>query len=121
MKEINWRKGFFRLTAGLSVLLGLLAGAKAEDSFELGWTNFLAPFVKYFFDLKWSTRTSEFDSEIFWAFFVVYSVFIWILYAICILSANGFIKKKKKSQLKRFFSGILINPTDRTTEEDLQD
>lgn len=121
MKEINWRKGFFRLTAGLSVLLGLLAGAKAEDSFELGWTNFLAPFVKYIFGLKWSTRTSEFDFEIFWAFFIVYAVFIWVLYAICILSVNGFTKRKKKSLFKRFFSGILINPSDRITEEDLQD
>ena len=121
MKEINWRKGFFRLTAGLSVLFGLLAGAKAESSFELGWTNFLAPFVKYFFDLRWSTRTSEFDSEIFWAFFVVYAVFIWVLYVIGILSANGFTKKKKKSLMKRIFSGIFINPSDRISEEDLQD
>ena len=121
MNEINWRKGFFRLTMGLSILIGLLAGAKAEDSFKLGWTNFLAPFVKYFFVLDWSTRSSRFDSEIFWAFFVVYAVFIWVLYAIGILSANGFTKKKKKSLFKRFFSGILINPTDRITEEDLQD
>ncbi len=121
MKEINWRKGFFRLTTGLSVLFGILAGAKAEDSHDLGWTTFLAPFVEYFFDINLSRRTSDFDSDIFWSFFVVYAGFIWSLYLIGRWSGRGFSKEKGKSRIRRFFSGILKNPSDRITEEDLQD
>ena len=121
MQSINWKKGFFRLTCGLSILFSILAGAKAEDSFDLGWTAFLAPFVDYFFDLNLSPRSSEFDSDIFWSFFVVYAGFIWIIYFIGIWSARGFSNKKKKSLINRFFSAIITNPTDRSKDESTQD
>ncbi len=97
MKLTNWKKGFFRLTFGVSILLGILAGAKAEYSFELGWTEILAPFVVYIFDLKLSSRFSGFDADIFWSFFVVYAGFIWLIYFIGNWSARGFSNQKRIS------------------------
>lgn len=121
MKSINWKKGFFRLTLGLSVLFGILAGAKVENSFELGWAAFLAPFVDYFFNLNLSSRSSEFDADIFWSFFVVYAGFIWLLYFIGNWSARGFSSEKRISLIKRLFSAILTNPSDRVKDENPQD
>lgn len=120
MQSINWKKGFFRLTFGVSILLGILAGATAENSYELGWAAFLAPFVDYFFDINLSSRSSDFESEIFCSFFVVYAGFIWLLYFIGSWSARGFSSKKRISLIKRFFNATLTNPTDRIKDESPQ-
>lgn len=106
-------KRIFRLTFGVSILLGVLAGAKAEYSHELGWAAFLAPFVVYIFDLKLSSRFSGFDADIFWSFFVVYVGFIWLIYFIGNWSARGFSSQKRIPLIKKFFNAILTNPTDR--------
>lgn len=121
MKSTNWKKGFFRFTFGVSILFGILAGAKAEDSHELGWAAFLAPFVDYFFELDLSFRSSRFDSDIFWSFFVVYAGFIWLIYFIGNWSARGFSNQKRISVIKKFFNAILTNPTDRIKDENPQD
>lgn len=125
MKEINWKKGFFRLTFGLSILIGLLAGAKAEDSHDLGWAAFLATFVEYLFDPELSTRTSDFDSDIFWSFFAVYTGFTWLLYLIGNWSGRGFSKNIGESRfrkyLSKYLSGIVPNPSDRFRDETTQD
>jgi hypothetical protein len=50
MKFINWKKGFFRLTLVLSVLLGIFAGINAEIDGSSG--VFLQAFLG-FFGLTW--------------------------------------------------------------------
>lgn len=119
MESINWKKGIFRLTLVLSILIAYVMGQSLENRYSS--PSLLSGFVADLWRYGYNTSNPQNWERFGFHAFLTGLFGTWVVYLIGVWIASGFTRSKEKSSIKRIFRGFVPNSDDTYKEENPQD